>query len=97
MILNNENVLTVEENAIVQVYNPATDAFTPCRVELGYFDKDTIYLTTLDSRVYEFNHTNQGFNNYSDYIQHFRNKEGAAIQRRDEIAALLINKQYTIS
>lgn len=99
MVLNEENVLTVKEDTLLNVYNPGTGGYTPCRVELGYFAPDTIFLTTLDSRVDDYNNNNLSgaYKEYRDYIQHMRNADGSAVMRREEIAELLINKQYTIS
>jgi len=56
-----------------------------------------IYLTTVDSRVKEYNEDDGKHKQYSDYVKHVRHPNDNAVIQRAELKSILDLGTYTIS
>lgn len=92
MILNEENVMTIQDGTVIMVLNPETDSYIECKASTGTlaekFGEDTIFLTPTECIVGD---------SYRD-MRHFRSlDEPWAVMTRSTMAKLLTNKQYRFS
>ena len=97
-ILDEVNVLEVEVGETVLVRDPATGEMIEFVVEALHhhaFAEMKIYLTSADSRVYEYNENGSSGKHYGDYIRHVRIDHTAAFLRQEWVDAIKYSK-YTI-
>lgn len=91
MILNDENVMTMEDGTTILVLDPATDAYVECWLRTS--GPDGVFLTTTSSDIAAYESTGSG---YREHIKHLRGiNSHAALMTREKMAQLLINRQYT--
>jgi hypothetical protein len=103
VVLDPDNVLTIEVGSRCNVLNPATGELVECSVHSLEIFHGRIHFTTTASKVEEFNRDDNAVDedNYMEYIQHLRplSTDGApavAVHTREAFSRMLATKEYAI-